>query len=275
MGDADLPLVNQTPGEIALALKEACQFNTPTAVISPEEYAAFRGKYIDLTDDLLVIEVFSRQEYIPFRPLSYCFVSLSHQTRIGVFIARVVSSEFKDDRHILLVEPPIQVCAVEARKSFRITVPPRSGLKAAVRVKGGEPVRVRVVDLSLAGAQIAFTKKTMPKLKVGSTIDLAMTLGPVRLEVQADVKRLVGPQCGLFFPKFMDDEGHLVPNDAMISILRQLEQVWLKRKPSRRARRRRRRRTSSLSRIDATGCSRAQGEAVRPMPGARARARAR
>jgi len=230
MGDAELPIVAQSPGEIALALRECCQFHVPTVVISPEEYVVFRGKFLDLTDDLLVLEVFARQEYIPFRPLSYCFVSMSHQTRIGVFLARVVSSEFKDDRHILVVEPPVQVCAVEARKSFRITVPPRSGLKAAVRIKGSDPIRVRVVDLSLAGAQVAFTKKTMPKLKVGATFELAMILGKLRLDVDADVKRIVGPQCGLFFPKFVDDEGHLVPSNTMIAILRELEQIWLKRK---------------------------------------------
>ena len=229
MGDIDQPLVSQSPGEILRALSESCQFNVPTVVISPEEYAVFRGKFLDLTDDLLVIEVFTRQEYLPFRPLSYCFVSMSHQTRIGVFIARVVNSEFKDDRHLLLVEPPTQVCAVEARKSFRITVPPKSGLRAAARFKGQDPIRVKCVDLSLAGAQVAFTKKTMPELKVGSAFELAMILGNLRLDVHADVKRIVGVQAGLFFPKFMDKEGHLVPSETMIAILRQLEQVWLKR----------------------------------------------
>lgn len=235
MGDADMPLVNQSAGEILRALKESCQFRVPTVVISPEEYAVFRGKFLDLTDDLLVIEVFTRQEYIPFRPLSYCFVSMSHQTRIGVFIARVVNSEFKDDRHLLLVEPPVQVCAVEARKSFRVTVPPKSGLKAAARIKGGDPIRVRCVDLSLAGAQVAFSKKTMPKLKVGSSFELAMILGNLRMDVHADVKRIVGTQAGLFFPKFMDKEGHLAPSNTMIAILRELEQVWLKRESNKKS----------------------------------------
>jgi len=52
----------------------------------------------------------------------------------------------------------------------------------------------------------------------------------VRVDTFAEVKRVVGNQAGLFFPKFLDADGNLAPSDKMITILRNIEQIWLKRK---------------------------------------------
>jgi hypothetical protein len=228
--EVDQPPVNETPAEIVQALRESCEFHAPAVVISPEQFATFQGRYQSLDEERLVIEVFSKQDYLPFKPLAFCFVSFAHQTRIGVYIARVLRSDYKDERHLLVVEPPVEVCAVEARKSFRVTVPPGSGLKIAARINPTDTVMLKGIDLSLAGAQVAFPRDHAEDFHVGAAMDIAMQLGSVRVDTFAEVKRVVGHQAGLFFPKFLDAEGHLVPSDKMITILRNIETIWLKKK---------------------------------------------
>ncbi len=228
--EIDQPPVNEVPSEIGQALAESCQFHAPAVVISPEQFATFQGRYQSMGDDRLVVEIFSKQQYLPFKPLSFCFISFAHQTRIGVFIARVLRSDYKDERHLLVVEPPTEVCAVEARKSFRVTVPPGSGLKIAARVAPTETVMLRGIDLSLAGAQVAFKKEHAREFRVGAAMEVALQHKGVRVDTFAEVKRVVGNQAGLFFPKFLDADGNLAPSDKMITILRNIEQIWLKRK---------------------------------------------
>ena len=215
--------------EIRRALLEACHYRQPTVVICSQNLAVFRGRFRDLDDNALLIELDFEGEDTPFKPLGYCFVSYAHQTRIGVFIAMVLRTRVREEGWHLVLEPPKQVCAVEARKTFRVPVPPTAPIKLAARTRDGQVWALKAKDMSLNGALVEFPGDHPLPVELNHGMDVRIAMGKTDLTVYAVVKRVVGRQCGLFFPENVED-GRVIPTEDLLALLQGLERFWLKQK---------------------------------------------
>ena len=215
--------------EIRRALQEACNYRQPTVVICSQNLAVFRGRFRDLDHEALLIELDFEGDDTPFKPLSYCFVSYAHQTRIGVFIAMVVRTRVREEGWHLVLEPPKQVCAVEARKTFRVPVPSSAPIKLAARTPDGQVWALKAKDMSLNGALVEFPGDNPLPVRENQGMDVRIAMGRTDLTVYAVVKRIVGRQCGLFFPDNIED-GRVIPTEDLLTLLQALERVWLKQK---------------------------------------------
>ena len=222
-------VLEASPAQIIEALKEACHYRQPTVVICSQNLAVFRGRFRDLDDDALLIELDFEGEDPPFKPTSYCFVSYAHQTRIGVFIAMVIRTRVREDGTHLVLEPPKQVCAVEARKTFRVPVPASAKLRLAGRTADGKVWALKARDMSLNGALVEFPGDDPLPIEINKGMDVRIALGKIDLTVYAVVKRIVGRQCGLFFPENVEG-GRVIPTEELLALLQALERIWLKQK---------------------------------------------
>ncbi len=222
-------VLDANQAQIYEALKDACQFQQPTVVICSQNLAVFRGRFRDLDGDALLIELDFEGEDTPFKPTSYCFVSYAHQTRIGVFIAMVIRTRVREEGTHLVLEPPKQVCAVEARKTFRVPVPRSAKIRLAGRTPDGNVWALRAKDLSLNGALVEFPGDDPLPIREGQGMDVRIAMGKTDLTVYAVVKRIVDRQCGLFFPDNVED-GRVIPTEELLTLLQALERVWLKQK---------------------------------------------
>lgn len=215
--------------EIHTALVQACRHRQETVVVCSQNLAVFRGRFRDLDDEALLIELDLDDEETPFKPMSYCFVSYAHQIRIGVFIAMVLRTRVRVGGIHLVLEPPKQVCSVQARKTFRVPVHESTPIRLAARTPDGKIWALKATDMSLNGALVEFPGDDPLPIAENQGLDVRIAMGNIDLTVHAVVKRVVDRQCGLYFPDEAED-GREIPAEDLLSLLQALERVWLKQK---------------------------------------------
>ncbi len=224
-------LTGREEAVVRKTLEKCCKYGVPGLAISPDEMAVFQVQFERLTDDNLLLRVFAGEEDLPFKPLSLCFVSYAAHIKAGIFIARVVSDRWQGGYHHLLLELPSQVASAETRKSFRVPVAPEAELVCEAITDAGRRLPGKCVDVSLAGALVAFDKEAAAWLPHGSVFTLRLALPEAEVSIRAEVRRASDKGLGLFFPSAVVD-GELSPPDDHLAVVRDLERLWLQHKAS-------------------------------------------
>jgi len=212
--------------EITARLRECCFSCAPALVVLPDLDIVLQVRFADVSHEGLDVDLFSATGTIHVGAV--CCVSFLDRGRSCVFITQVVglrSTPPPDSPGLVLMLPQL-LAWTEARQSFRVPVVPGVGLVVHVGLDDSRSLVADPLDLSFTGAALEFARNDDPGLPCAGHCSLELSLGGVRVKLEAIVERRFEHVYGLSFPGTR--QGDVIrPPDGLRSIIRLLERRWI------------------------------------------------
>ena len=161
-------------------------------------------------------------------------VSGRHADIVSASVMR--SPTLQDGAWLVMLEVGNELLRTDARRAYRVPVLPESELQVLVRDQQGRRLRLVAEDVSQAGLGGELVEAPPGALPAGSTVQVAMRCAGtgVKVSLPAEVRARRDRFVGLFFPGVWH-RGELEPPAELRSIVRQVEQTWIRRQGTLRA----------------------------------------
>ncbi|MGW8178781.1 MAG: PilZ domain-containing protein [bacterium] len=205
-------------------LAELCERRAPVTVISVESGCICRGRFRDLSPELVTLDLPQRSQKGGFQLLSQCVCLFRYGNGGCVFLAAVHSYRTDCSPEVLIIQRPADA-ASESRRSFRVPVTKQLP-QVEMTGEDGSVLQVDAVDLSVTGALVEFSDEEVPDLPVGTRFTVELRLDELVVTLAAEVRRRYGKRYGLFFSDVLADE-QLNPPTELSALVARLEQIWL------------------------------------------------
>lgn len=211
--------------DVRAVLESSCRGFCPAAIITREPTVLCQGRFAEVGERTVTIELFSVPEGAVIWPLGISSVSF-HQGNLGrMFMTRIRDYQAASSR--LVLEIPASIASADVRRSARIPVLPGSRLVVQVR-SGGQVTLPRTVNLSLGGILLQFPPEIDPDLDPESTVGVDLSVDDERVSLTGIVRRRRDHDYALFFTEVLDD---LQPEvDRLARIVDVLQRTWLSQK---------------------------------------------
>lgn len=211
-------------GDDVRRLLEGCCMRTASAIILCSDVGAtYNGRFHELVGDTITVNIASSHPPA-IKLLSMCVITFNQGTRARVFLSSVVGAETVGDRHSLVIQVPNEMVGAEGRFAFRVPVLDPH-LATVEFERGGVSTPAEAVDVSLTGIQVELPEDDL--FAIDEEVSVHMRVGAVTQSMRGIVRRCSGRRCGVFFPETVHEGGRVEAPEALVTIVRDLERIWL------------------------------------------------
>lgn len=207
-------------------LDVACNTHAPVFVASADvslPASVHRGTFRAMRDGVVVVHLDGPSAAEELAN-STCVATFRHGSRVRSFLVPVVGTDLLGTTRVVLLGAPTEILGADARTAFR--VPMLDPTWVTIRVRhAGATMPAKALDLSLTGTQLELEEASVLALRDVVTVDLARGSHSVRLE--GEIRRACGTRYGIFFRSVLRGSGRVEPPEALISIVREVERLWL------------------------------------------------
>lgn len=211
--------------DVRAVLESSCRGFCPAAIITREPTVLCQGRFTEVGDQTVTIELFSVPDGAVIWPLGVSSVSF-HQGNLGRMFMTLIR-DYQASASRLVLEIPVSIATADVRRSARIPVLPGSRLVVQVR-SGGQVTLPRTVNVSLGGILLQFPPEIDPDLEIEGTVGVDLSLDDDRVSLTGVVRRRRDHDYALFFSEVLDDIRPEV--DRLGRIIDALQRTWLSQK---------------------------------------------
>lgn len=214
--------------DIRRVLETCCRANAEGLVLSFEDQSVCRARFLALGDESFRLSV---EGDLPpqLLPPTQCSVSVRFGQRNRVFIATVLSvrpGEMSGGALELLLKIPGEIAAGDPRMAFRVPILKPTDLGLELRVNGVQVADARALNVSLMGILVE-TPGGDVQIPPDADVQIVLQHGDAKVTLRTELRRRYERRLALFFPDVLED-GSLEPPDELHTIVRDLEQLWLR-----------------------------------------------
>lgn len=179
-------------------------------------------------DDWTELAMASTKGDEPIQLHSISCVSFSYGNSYCAFLGCLIDVRRPEPGELrIVVTTPSSLTVTNLRQSFRIPVIDQAGLETTIRTSEQKEFFVSARDISESGLEIEFAPETEHRLCVGASIIVKLKYRGEIVQRVAQVRRLFGDRCGIFFGNPTDEETRRQAA-AMRGIALSLQQFWLR-----------------------------------------------
>ncbi|MBI2893648.1 MAG: PilZ domain-containing protein [Deltaproteobacteria bacterium] len=212
--------------DVRVVLESSCRGFCPAAIITREPTVLCQGRFTEVADETVTIELFSVPDGAVIWPLGVGSVSF-HQGNLGrMFMTRI--RDYQASASLLVLELPLSIATADVRRAARIPVMPGSRLRVKVRASG-QAFWPRPVNISLGGILLQFTPELDPDLALESAVGLQLSIEDgEQVSLTGVVRRRRDHDYALFFTEVLERRTPEV--DRLGGIVDVLQRTWLSQK---------------------------------------------
>ena len=177
-------------------LQMACASDTPASLLAAHMTLSSAGRMVTVSDGGVVLVIPNPPEAKLLGTTAAVTFPSSDGT--SSFVSEVTAvQDMPDGSARVTLATPQTLMAGNRRAAVRVPVPPDT-VKATLMLCAARG-HVKPIDISLGGLLIELDPLRAQSLEVGATVSLRLTLEPLELLIDAEVRRRDGRRFGLLF----------------------------------------------------------------------------
>ncbi len=219
---------NSDVAEVREIIRRCCRTSACARLVVPESDLMFQAWFTDLTDEMLTMRVESDGSIISKLIMTNSYISFADDPWSCFFFASIVDVRADSEtQHIVTLNFPDAITAINARKTHRVPVGALQSLPLVIKAEDGRIFRALAKNIGLTGMSAEIIGAHDPQFAVGQHVEISLQHDDGHIRLNGQIRTRHQTTYGLLFPSCIES-GTITAPDKLSRLVRRLERAWIR-----------------------------------------------